>query len=92
MTPYNGYLQWPKFGFDAALPEEFKERLGTSKLTELGVDATSTILSRTSTREGREAWKELGVASTLTLQLDPPSKAALKLLDIASNRPSKLVR
>jgi len=92
LTSHTGYLQWPKFGFDATIPSEVQAQIGTTALDTLGLGERSTIVELIATPKGLALWQRFGVACTLTLRLKPLSSSAASLLKVADRRPQHLIR
>lgn len=63
----NGYMVWPKFGYDGRLDEEHLDALPAQ------FRGVETIQELYSTREGRQAWERHGSAIHLEFDLSPDS-------------------
>lgn len=71
----NGYYSWPRYGFDAVLPIEWRNEIFLDKRIPTRVKRAVSVLDVMATETGREFWRNQGIALALHFDCEQQSRS-----------------
>lgn len=75
----NGYYTWPRMGYNAPLPDAWRERFLSGPNIPKHMKSARTVADLMITPAGREYWKAHGISLNMVFDLDPKSTSMATL-------------